>query len=143
MFSLAKNRKRFRVDATPEEDCYLQLYPLDAGVYLVAFRTLLPANYLLVPVWETGFRVYKVHHPKDENGVDAYLVDFGKLVALRQDRNAACYGTPGKSHGALNGIEPAFSSGKDISHASFPLAHSASLIALASSPVYASVLRFR
>ena len=85
MFSLAKNRKRFRVDATPEEDCYLQLYPLDAGVYLVAFRTLLPANYLLVPVWETGFRVYKVHHPKDENGVDAYLVDFGKLVALRQD----------------------------------------------------------
>ena len=52
MFNLAKNRKRFRVDATPEADCYLKLYPLEAGVYLVAFRTLLPANYVLTPVWE-------------------------------------------------------------------------------------------
>lgn len=144
MFNLAKNRKRFRVDATPEADCYLKLYPLEAGVYLVAFRTLLPANYVLTPVWEEGFTLYKVHHPKDENGVDAYLIDFGsRMVPLRLDSNAACYSLPGKDKTALNGVDVVFESGKPLKHASFPLVNGVSLIALESKPLYATLLRFR
>ena len=151
MFTLAKNRKRLRVAGLPDASCYAPFYPLDENVFLVAFNTLTPATYGMEPVWSRGparsrsaFTVYKVHHPKDDSIIDAYVLDFGNLTLLRQSELALCYGVQSKASLNslnLNGVAPDFVPTRETEYVSLSLANGATLILLDQAPVYAAITR--